>query len=185
MPKPAARPPATADRRAFRPRLARLRDHLGGRLDGDPERGAAIIEFVVVFLAIIVPLLYAIAIMADVQRAMMATSSAAREVGRVYATAATQGEAEQRATTAYADMLGNYRYSSTDPRARIRLTTSCPTDAPSNCRAGFGPGAEIEVLVTYDVPVTRIPLLGIVAGPTVTIGSTHHTRADRFRGLTS
>ena len=39
-----------------------------------------------VFLTLLVPLVYAMLVMADVQRALLATSAAAREVGRVYVT---------------------------------------------------------------------------------------------------
>ena len=51
-----------------------------------------------------------------------------------------------------------------------------PQDSPS-------PGAEVRVVVTYRVPVARLPFLGAVAGPGLTVGATHHTRVDRFRGL--
>ena len=147
------------------------------------EGGAAIIELLVVFLAVMVPLLYTIATMADVQRAMLATSSTAREVGRLYATGANRADAERRAQVAYQDMLANYRYPPGDPRAHLRLQSACPAAAPPACTGGFGPGAEIQVVVTYQVPVARIPFLGVAGGPSVTIGATHHTRVDRFRGL--
>jgi hypothetical protein len=71
------------------------------------ERGAAAVEFVAVFLALVVPLVYAIAIMADVQRALLAVSTAAREVGRVYVTASDAAEAAGRADVAYEDIMGN------------------------------------------------------------------------------
>ena len=48
---------------------------------------------------------------------------------------------------------------------------------------GVGPGAEVEIVVTYRVPVARLPFLGAVTGPGVTVGATHHTRVDRYRGL--
>jgi hypothetical protein len=100
------------------------------------ERGAAVVELLVVFLTLLVPLVYAMVVMADVQRALLATSSAAREAGRVYVTGADRRAAERRAA-----------------------------------------------LVTYRVPVARLPFLGAVAGPGITIGATHHTRVDRYRGL--
>ena len=46
------------------------------------ERGAAVVELLVVFLTLLVPLVYVMLVMADVQRALLATSSAAREAGR-------------------------------------------------------------------------------------------------------
>jgi hypothetical protein len=61
--------------------------------------------------------------------------------------------------------------------------TRCPPEAASGCSDGFGPGAEVQVVVTYRVPVARLPFLGAVAGPGITIGATHHTRVDRYRGL--
>jgi hypothetical protein len=33
------------------------------------------------------------------------------------------------------------------------------------------------------VAVGRLPFLGVLAGPGVTVGATHRTRADRFRGV--
>jgi hypothetical protein len=65
----------------------------------------------------------------------------------------------------------------------MRLRVGCPAAAGSGCAGGFGPGAEVEVEVTYRVPVARVPFLGAVAGPAVTVGATHHTRVDRYRGL--
>jgi hypothetical protein len=47
------------------------------------ERGAAVVELLVVFLTLAVPLVDVMVVMADVQRAMLATSGAAREAGRV------------------------------------------------------------------------------------------------------
>jgi hypothetical protein len=66
---------------------------------------------------------------------------------------------------------------------RPRLRLGSPAEGASGCAGGFGPGAEVEVVVTYRVPVARLPFLGAVAGPGIVIGATHHTRVDRYRGL--
>ncbi len=156
---------------------------LSARKRGVGERGAAVVEFVVVFLALLVPLVYVIAVMADVQRGMLATSSAAREVGRVYVTAADRGDARVRVERAYAEVLGNYGLRPGGGRDRLEVAAGCPAGAPAACAAGFGPGAEVRVVVTYRVAVARLPFLGAVGGPSVTVGATHRTRADRFRGF--
>ena len=150
---------------------------------GAGERGAAVVELLVVSLTLLVPLVYVMVVMADVQRALLATSSAAREAGRVYVTGADRVEAERRAGVAYREVLGTYGMRAGDPGAGMRVRAGCPVAAGAGCDGGFGPGAEVEVVVTYRVPVARLPFLGAVAGPGVTVGATHHTRVDRYRGL--
>jgi hypothetical protein len=157
----------------------RLGAHGGG---SDGERGAAVIEFVLVFLVLMVPLAYAIVVMADVQRALLTVSTAAREVGRVYVTASTAEEARRRTSIAYREVLENFGYAPGDPRARLSVRAQC-TGRTAGCVAGIGPGAEVLVRVTYRVPVARLPFIGAIAGPDLPIGATHHTRVDRYRGI--
>jgi hypothetical protein len=147
------------------------------------EQGAAVVELVVVALTLLVPLVYVMVVMADVQRALLATSAAAREAGRVYVTGPDRVAAERRAGAAYREVLVSYGMRAGDPRASLRLRSGCPAEGASGCAGGFGPGAEVEVVVTYRVPVARLPFLGAVAGPSIVIGATHHTRVDRYRGL--
>jgi hypothetical protein len=142
-----------------------------------------VVELLVVFLTLLLPLVYVMVVMADVQRALLATSGAAREAGRVYVTGSDRGDAERRAGLAYREVLATYGVGSRDPRAGLRLEVGCPTGAGAGCAGGFGPGAEVRVVVTYRVPVARLPFLGAVTGPGLTVGATHHTRVDRYRGL--
>jgi hypothetical protein len=141
-----------------------------------------VVELLVVFLTLLVPLVYAMVVMADVQRTLLATSSAAREAGRLYVTGSDRREAERRAELAYREVLASYGIPAGDPAAGMRLAAGCPSGSGPGCAGGFGPGAEVRVEVTYRVPVARLPFLGAVAGPGITIGATHHTRVDRFRG---
>jgi hypothetical protein len=147
------------------------------------ERGAAVVELLVVFVTLMVPLAYVMVVMADVQRALLATSSAAREAGRLYVTGSDRVDAERRAASGYREVLATYGMKAGDPRARMRLRAGCPPGVGAGCAGGFGAGAEVRVVVTYKVPVARVPFLGALGGPGITIGATHHTRVDRFRGV--
>jgi hypothetical protein len=149
----------------------------------ESERGAAVVELLAGFLVLVVPLVYAL-VVADVQRALLATSSAAREVGRVYVTGSSRADADRRAAVAYREVLANYGLRAGDPRAALRLQVGCqPGSGRAPCVGGFGPGAEVRVVVTYQVPVARLPFVGAVAAPNLTVGATQHSRVDRFRGL--
>ena len=154
-----------------------------GAMGRAAERGAAVVELLVLFLTLLLPLVYVMVVMADVQRALLATSSAAREAGRVYVTGSDRVDAERRAGVAYREVLATYGMGAGDARAGMRLRVGCPAGVGAGCAGGFGPGAEVRVVVTYRVPVARLPFLGAVAGPGLTVGATHHTRVDRFRGL--
>jgi len=161
-------------------RLGRIPRRSCDQHEGGNEGGNAVIEFLAIYLALLIPIIYAIVIMADVQRAMLATSNAARETARVYATATTHNQAEQRATTSFNEMLANYQLPTA--RAVLQLSSVCPAGAPPACQAGFGPSAEVTVVVTYQVPILHVPLIGGV-GPSLTVGAHNHTRIDRYRGL--
>jgi hypothetical protein len=147
------------------------------------QGGAAVVELLAGFLVLLVPLVYALVVVADVQRALLATSSVAREAGRVYVTASSRAEAERRAAVAYREVLANFGLRAGDPRAALRLEASCPGGAPVGCAGGFGPGAEVRVVATYRVPVARLPLVGALGVPSVTVGATQRSRVDPFRGV--
>jgi hypothetical protein len=148
------------------------------------QRGAAVVELLAGFLVLVVPWVYVLVVVADVQRALLATSSAAREAGRVYVTAGSRADAERRAGVAYREVLANFGLRAGDRRAAMRLEAACPpVGGRAGCVGGFGPGAEVRVVVTWRVPVARLPFVGAVGAPSVTVGATQHSRVDRFRGL--
>jgi hypothetical protein len=149
--------------------------------DADAERGSAIIEFAVIFVTIVVPLVYVIVTMAGVQRAMLATSAAAREAGRLMAVADDEQSGRLRAERAVDDILANHQLTDQARRA-VEITATCP-DHGAGCgnRGGFAPGATVEVTITYRVPVAGF--LSPVLGLDLPVGATNRTRVDRYRSL--
>lgn len=78
-----------------------------GAVSAGCDGGNAVVEFVFVALVVMVPLIYLIVLFATIQRDQLAVTTAAREAGRAFATAATPDQGMTRARVAaqmaYAD----------------------------------------------------------------------------------
>ena len=70
------------------------------RLRQRRDDGRAIVEFLVVGLLLLVPVVYFVATLSRVQAAAFAVSTASREAGRAFTTAATEDDAFARAHAA-------------------------------------------------------------------------------------
>jgi hypothetical protein len=126
------------------------------------------------------PLLYVVVTMAGVQRAMLGTSSAAREAGRVWATADSSEQARARGEQASAEILANFGLDDA-ARRELRISSFCPGTG-GGCSGGFGRGASVTVTVIYRVPVAGF--LQPIVGVELPVHATHRTRVDRYRSLT-
>lgn len=132
------------------------------------ERGSAIVETLLLGLVLLVPLIWTLSVLADLHRAALATTAAAREAGFDAARATTPAEAERRVEAAVASALSNHGM---DPRrAEVEWTSS-----------GLGRGEAIELRVSYDVPVLRAPFLGSVSDPSISVSASHRARIDPYR----
>ena len=134
--------------------------------------GNAIVEFVYLAILLMVPLVYVLLTVFQVQRAAFAASSAAREAGRVFATSSDEAVAEDRAATS----------------ARIVLRDSGLTLAPGDLRITCSsspclePGSRVEVVVTHRVTLPLLPDVFGDRGPaSVTVSSEHLEIVDRYR----
>lgn len=136
------------------------------------DDGNAIVEFVYLSVLLMVPLVYVLLTVFQVQRAAYSASSAAREAGRVFASAEDVGSAEQRARTAAAIVLH-------DSGLTLRpgdLHISCSSDP---CLA---PGSRVVVVVRHDVALPLLPhFLDDEAPATVQVSSEHLEVVDRYR----
>jgi hypothetical protein len=134
-----------------------------------PERGAALIETVLLGLILIVPLIWALGVLGTIHRSALAATAAAREAGLDAARAPDMVSAERSVTAA---VVTAFRNQGLDPNdARVRWT------AGSFLRRG----AAIEVEVRFPVTVLQAPLLGAVTGPSVWVEARHVARVDLYR----
>ena len=137
------------------------------------EDGSALVEFTWLAILLMIPLVYVVLAAVSVQRAAFATTAAAREAARAYATAGSDAEGERRAEQAVALAMHDQgvRWS---PSGRVVSCGSCD----------FSPGSTFSVNIHTLVALPFVPrwMCGhrCVAGITV---SGHHTeQIDCFAG---
>ena len=138
-----------------------------------PERGTASVEFVWLSLLLLVPFVYSLLCVFDVQRAAFAVSVASRSAARAYLLAPSADLAHDRA-------LGAARVALDDQGIQARVSLRCePSDA---C---LSPGSSIQVVVRTTVALPLTPsVLGDRFGGIV-VDSTHRETFGRFRAETT
>jgi hypothetical protein len=115
------------------------------------DAGAASIEFVFLGVLIMVPLLYLVIAVFEVQRNALAVTQAAREAGRAFGTADTVAAGEERARYAMELAL---RDQGLDPSGAELRFGPVGAGCSGGGAATLDPGADFEVCV---VRVFRVP----------------------------
>ncbi|NDL58607.1 pilus assembly protein [Phytoactinopolyspora mesophila] len=134
------------------------------------ERGGAIVEFHLLGLLLLVPVVYILLTVLDVQRSSYGVTQAAREAGRLYVTTGDQHAARLAAEVALRDQ-------GLDADA-VSVVFSC---SATPC---YQPGAEITVVVDTDVALPLVPdVLAGSAHAHVPVSATHVAVVDRYRAL--
>ncbi|WP_230209096.1 pilus assembly protein [Nostocoides sp. HKS02] len=137
------------------------------------ECGTAVVEFVFLAVLVMVPLFYLVMTLARVQAGAYAASTAAREAGRAYVTASSQGDADVRARAAARIAFADQGF---DP-GETGLRMACDGDP---C---LRPDGRIEVSATVRVALPLVPSFARAVVPLeVAVGATHVAVVDRFRG---
>jgi hypothetical protein len=134
------------------------------------EEGSALVELVWLGLLLLVPLLWIVMSVFEVQRGAYAVSSAARAAGRAYALAPTDAVGRSRATEVA--RLAMQDQGIRDPR--FVLTVTC-TPYPTSCHGGTSVitvriDSEVQLPVLPDVLGGRAPSFSLDASHTVPIG---------------
>lgn len=156
----------TVSRLFLRRRLQLVR-RLGRRDDG-----RAIVEFVFLGVLLLVPMIYLVIVLARVQSAAFAVSTASREAGRAFTTAADDRSARSRAQAAAALPFEDFGFG-----GEGALEISC--DAAPCLR----PEGRVTTIATVTVALPFVPDFLASALPTsIPISATHVATVDRFAG---
>lgn len=132
------------------------------------DQGSAVVEFTVLAVCLMVPLVYVVLAIMRVQSAAMAVTTAAREAARAYSLASSESVGSARARTAMRISLEDQGVSP----ARATVSTECES------RPCLTPGATIAVEVSTRVTLPMLPDSWPVSIP---VSATHVATVDRFR----
>lgn len=155
-----ARPPAPP---LIRQGRARLRHRLAD------EQGNALVEFVVLSAALLIPTLYLVLTLGNVQAAAFAADTIARDAARIHATEPDPDRAAARASRHMEMVLQDHGLPAGDVVELRCSEEPCAT-----------PGGIVTARVRIPVPVPGLgPILG-ETGP-VAVGASHAVPVDQYR----
>jgi hypothetical protein len=141
------------------------------RSPSECDRGSASIEFIVVGVAIILPLIYIAITVLTLNAAQFASHQAAREGARAFVTSASILSGNQRAIIAANQAFADYGLNESDPAIAITCDhVSCLT-----------PGGSVSVEVTTQVPLPFVPRWGSSELVTMPITAQATLLVDQYR----
>jgi Flp pilus assembly protein TadG len=132
------------------------------------DEGNALVEFTYLAVLLMVPLVYVLTTVFQVQSAAFGVTEAARQAGRAYVQAGNEAEGRAAATAAAQLALRDQGLTTLEPLL---------VDAPD----GLAPGATVRVTVEHEV---TLPIIGGLFGsvrPNIPVRATHAQVVDRFR----
>jgi Flp pilus assembly protein TadG len=137
------------------------------------DDGTALVEFVWLAVLLMIPLVYVVLAALSVQRAAFATTAAAREAARAYATAASDADGEQRAEQAVTLVMHDQG---------VRWVADGRVVGCGAC--DFSPGSSFTVNLHSTVALPFVPrwMCGSRCLAGVTVRAHHTERIDCFAG---
>lgn len=135
------------------------------------EQGSALIEVTWLSLVLMVPLVYVLLAVFDVQRGAFAVSAASRAAGRAFLLAPTDAEGQRQATAAARLALDDQGV-----EEDLELDISCRPD-PGDCHA---PGSVVTVVVRTRVTLPLAPPVLGGQAPTFRVESVHRAPRGRY-----
>lgn len=153
-----------------------VRQHIDVRAVRD-DAGNALLEFVVLATFLMVPLIYIILAVAQVQGSAYGATEATREAGRAFIGAATSADASRQACTAATVALRNAVATPFDCASQLRV--SCVSSV--GCAAGLIPGETIRVEIDLTVGLPFLPTSVFGHSLSVPVHAVHDEIVDPYR----
>jgi len=138
----------------------------------EDERGSALVELSWLGILLLVPMLWIVVSVFEVQRGAFAVSGAARAAGRAYALAPTDAEGQARAEAVARQALADQGVS--EP-VSVRITC---TPYPHDCHRGT---SVITVVVASQVTLPLMPDVLGGGAPSFALDSTHTVPIGQFQ----
>jgi len=148
---------------------------LGGRLVEDAEAGNAVLEFVVLAVLLLVPLVYLMLAVLRVQGTAYGIAEATREAGRAFVSADASSDPYAQACTAATIAMRNQVTDTFD--CRSRLSISCV----GACSPTPAPGDTIRVEIDLPVALPMLPASVFGNSTAISLKSVHDEVVDEFR----
>jgi hypothetical protein len=134
------------------------------------ERGSVMVEVTWLAVMLLVPLVYVVLAVFEVQRGAFAATAAARAAGRAYVLAPNPADGEARARAAGSVALADQGVE--EARATMRLA----------CRpACLAPGSVVRVQVAHQVPLPLLPAVLGGQAPSIRVEAEHTVPYGTFR----
>lgn len=122
------------------------RSSVGRRVDLAAERGSAVVEFVFLGLLLLVPVVYLVLTVGQLQGGSFAVVGAADQAAKVYADAPTPQEGDARAREAALVALADFGFGADQAAVEIACSEAC-----------LAPGSTVTVVVRLAVPLPLMP----------------------------
>ena len=138
---------------------------------GDAERGSAVVEFTFLCLLLMVPVVYFIITVGQLQGGSFAVVGAADQAAKVYVAQPDAASGRAAAGQAVQLALADYGH----PAENASLETSCD---PADCTA---PGSAVTVTVRLTVPLPFVPFSDVLKLDAGQLSASATQLVGRFR----
>ncbi|WP_026553142.1 hypothetical protein [Arthrobacter sp. H20] len=136
----------------------------------EQESGSAVLEFIFLGLVLLVPVIYFVLTIGQLQAGSFAVVGAADQAAKVYVAEASAPEATALAHQAAALVLGDFGFESSDAEIDIRCNGEC-----------LAPGSSVTVDVRLGISLPFVPSARGMHDSAATVSSTATQLVERFR----